>query len=99
MGTEETALSVYIELRPFCSEFARHMKGARDLLEDIFVSENRVWLEVVLIRLKSALDTSCWPTHRKFQSIPVFQVDYRLVSLSERSDRGVLAGIFDFVAD
>ena len=59
MGTEETALSVYIELGPFCSEFARHMKGARDLLKDIFVSDDWIWLEVVLIRLTSALDASC----------------------------------------
>jgi nucleoid-associated protein YejK len=55
VSTKGTAFAVYIELGPFRSKLARHVKGTCDFLEYSVVSENRIGHEVVLIRLELAL--------------------------------------------
>jgi hypothetical protein len=55
VSTKETAFAVYFELGPFRSKFTGRVKGTCDFFEYLFVSENRIGHEVVLIRLELAL--------------------------------------------
>jgi hypothetical protein len=55
MGTKETAFTVYIELGSFGSKFARYVESMRNLLEDVFVSENGIGFKLISVGLRLAL--------------------------------------------
>jgi hypothetical protein len=55
MGTKETTFTVYIELGTFGSKFARHVESMRNLLENVFVSENGIGFKLISVGLRLAL--------------------------------------------